>query len=154
MQSSGFATKCDLPVAGHYFMEDRNGKDNYVILHPKADSDATKHKYSLIWLHGLGDSAYGFLDVFTDESLSIVPPSCKVILATAPEREVTCNGGFVMTSWFDIRSLDRSEMSASDHFKNVSQTELRESTAIVTKLIDEEAALLGSSANVFVGGFS
>lgn len=23
-----------------------------------------KHVYTLIWLHGLGDSAYGFLDIF------------------------------------------------------------------------------------------
>lgn len=135
-------------------MEDRQGKDNYVVLHPKAESDATKHKYSLIWLHGLGDSAYGFLDVFTDKVINIVPPSCKVILATAPEREVTCNNGLVMTSWFDIKSLDRTAMTIEDNYKNVSQVELRESTAIVTKLIDEEAAALGSSENVFVGGFS
>jgi hypothetical protein len=111
MQSSSFASKCDFPVQGNYFVEDRNGRDNYVILHPKGENDATKHKYSLIWLHGLGDSAYGFLDIFTDEKLNVVPPSCKVILTTAPEREVTCNGGMMSTSWFDIRSLDRSAMN-------------------------------------------
>lgn len=59
-----------------------------------------------------------------------------------------------MTSWFDINSLDRSAMTIQDGYKNVSQSELRESTAIVAKLIDEESAALGSSSNVFVGGFS
>ncbi len=34
-------------------------KERKVILHPN-----DTHKYSLIWLHGLGDSAYGFTDIF------------------------------------------------------------------------------------------
>ena len=78
--------------------------NNYVTLHPKEDKD---HKYSLVWLHGLGDSAYGFKDAFLDEKLNIVPPSCKVILPTAPTRAVSINMGAKMTSWYDILSLDR-----------------------------------------------
>ena len=44
------------------------------------------HRYSLIFLHGLGDSAEGFYDLFHDErgEYNIVPKTCKVILPTAP----------------------------------------------------------------------
>ncbi len=76
--------------------------DRSVILHP-----TQPHKHSIIWLHGLGDSAYGFTDVFLDQRFNLVPASCRVILPTAPEREVTCNGGMVMNSWYDIMSLSR-----------------------------------------------
>jgi predicted esterase len=69
------------------------------VLHPRIEP----HKYSLIFLHGLGDSAYGFADVFLDESIALVPNNCKVLLLNAPERAVTMNGGMVMTSWYDIK---------------------------------------------------
>ena len=35
----------------------------------------------------------------------MVPDTCKVILPTAPERPVTCNGDHEMHSWFDFKSL-------------------------------------------------
>jgi len=102
-------------------MEER--ADRYIVLHPKNSDEKTRHKYSLIWLHGLGDSAYGFQDVFLDDNLNIVPPSCKVILATAPERAVTCNGGMVMTSWYDIHELGLPHTSSlADRYGNVSQS--------------------------------
>ena len=95
-------------MSSRYKVEERN-TDNYVILNP-----VHEHKFSLIWLHGLGDSAYGFLDVFTDQRFKIVPETCKVILPTAPKRPVTCNGGMKMTSWYDILSLDRSPAMTID----------------------------------------
>ena len=60
------------------------------------------HKYTMIFLHGLGDSARGFADVFMDERLNIAPDNCKVVLPTAPVQPVTLNGGMAMTSWFDV----------------------------------------------------
>ena len=45
---------------GHYTME-LNTKTDYIKFVPNQE-----HKYSLIWLHGLGDSAHGFSDVFAD----------------------------------------------------------------------------------------
>ncbi len=60
------------------------------------------HKYSIVWLHGLGDSAEGFSDLFTDTEISLVPANCRVILPTAPERAVSCNHGMKMNAWFDI----------------------------------------------------
>jgi phospholipase/carboxylesterase len=75
-----------------------------ITLHPHKQYS---HKHSLVWLHGLGDSAYGFYDVFLDPRFELVPSTCKVILPTAPERPVTLNNGFRMTSWYDIQSLVR-----------------------------------------------
>lgn len=60
--------------------------DRHVLLHPMKD-----HKYSMIWLHGLGDSAAGFEDLFLDPRLEVAPPNCKVLLLTAPQRAVTLN---------------------------------------------------------------
>lgn len=82
---------------------EHNTRTNYIWFIPKD----TSHEQSLIWLHGLGDSASGFADVFADKRFGMVPPTCKVILPTAPIRAVTCNGGMRMTSWYDITSLER-----------------------------------------------
>ncbi len=37
--------------------------ENHIILTPALK----EHKYSLIWMHGLGDSAEGFVDLFLDK---------------------------------------------------------------------------------------
>ena len=84
-------------MQGHRFNVQHSKANNYITMLPKAD-----HKYSLVWLHGLGDSANGFADVFLDKRFNMVPETCKVILPTAPVQAVTCNGGMHMTSWYDI----------------------------------------------------
>ena len=68
-------------------------------------------------MHGLGDSAYGFLDVFMDEQFNLVPAHCKVVLLTAPERPVTLNGGMVMNSWYDISELSYVQNDISEIYK-------------------------------------
>ena len=73
---------------------------NYLTCNPKGE-----HKYSLIWLHGLGDSAQGFISIFAEREHSFVPSTCKVILPTAPIRAVTLNQGMKMNSWYDITTL-------------------------------------------------
>ena len=64
------------------------------------------HLTTLIWLHGLGDSAQGFKDLFLDIRLKIVPETCKVILPTAPERFVNALD-MKLNAWFDIKSSGR-----------------------------------------------
>ena len=106
-------------------------------------------------MHGLGDSGAGFLDVFCDTNLQVVPPSCKVILPTAPQMNVTCNGGYRMNSWFDIYSLDRKESDTLQQIReNVNQTHIQKSVNIIHRMLKEEVAELGSTEKVFVGGFS
>ena len=88
--------------AKHGFIFERK-PNNDIYLTPTAE-----HKYTLLWMHGLGDSSDGFLDFFFT-SKSIVPnQNTKVILLNAPKQPVTCNGGFSMNSWYDIlRSEER-----------------------------------------------
>jgi phospholipase/carboxylesterase len=85
--------------AKHGFIFERK-PNNDIYLTPTAE-----HKYTLLWMHGLGDSSDGFLDFFFT-SKSIVPnQNTKVILLNAPKQPVTCNGGFSMNSWYDILEL-------------------------------------------------
>jgi len=55
-----------------------------------------KHTASVILIHGLGDTADGWIDVA--ESLAPKLPHVRFILPTASEKPVTLNGGMVMTS--------------------------------------------------------
>ena len=87
-------------------------ENRYIYLHPKEQ----EHKYSLIFLHGLGDTAMGFHDLFLDpeNQYNLVPPSCKVVLPTAPVQPVSLNDGFEMNSWFDIHQLRGNLNTISD----------------------------------------
>ena len=57
----------------------------------------------VILLHGLGDTAEGWLHGahFLAESL----PETRFLLPTAPVQPVSLNGGMAMPSWYDIRGL-------------------------------------------------
>ncbi|CAM4447151.1 dienelactone hydrolase family protein [Shewanella livingstonensis] len=59
----------------------------------------------VIWLHGLGDSGAGFVPVVPVLGLAAAH-SIRFIFPHAPEQAVTINGGFVMRSWYDIKSMD------------------------------------------------
>ena len=139
---------------GNYFMEDGRD-DEYVILHPK-----TEHKFSLIFLHGMGDTASGFKDVFAHDSLVKLPEGCKVILPTASKKPVTVNGGTPMNSWFDIKSngslFNQNMVKVDDYYfdEHFSQDEITQSTDILLTLLKQEIKTLGSAKNVFIGGFS
>jgi phospholipase/carboxylesterase len=59
----------------------------------------------VIWLHGLGDSGDGFAPIVPVLNL---PKShgIRFIFPHAPEQAVTINQGYVMRSWYDIKSMD------------------------------------------------
>lgn len=75
-----------------------NEADKTIILNPE------KPLFSLIWLHGLGDSSAGFLDYFQLPQ-SPLHIGARVKLLHAPIRPVTINGGMKCPSWYDIKSL-------------------------------------------------
>lgn len=62
----------------------------------------SEHKFTVIFMHGLGDAGESFVDVF---DMLKLPKSVKVILPNAPQQPVTVNGGMVMPSWYDIKTL-------------------------------------------------
>lgn len=59
----------------------------------------------VIWLHGLGDSGAGFAPVVPVLGLP-QDHSIRFIFPHAPEQPVTINQGYVMRSWYDIKSMD------------------------------------------------
>ncbi|KAF9057801.1 Phospholipase/carboxylesterase [Panaeolus papilionaceus] len=98
---------------------------------------ATKHTATVIFVHGLGDTGYGWQDVAEmfkrDSSLAHV----KWILPHAPAKPVTANMGMVMPS------------CAED------SEGMRETVAALTSLVEEEQAKSGiDPSRILLGGFS
>merc|ERR1712212_557118 len=69
---------------------------------PVVVNATTKHTATVIFLHGLGDTAHGWASAM--EAIGL--PHIKFILPTAPMMPVTLNMGMRMPSWFDMKSLN------------------------------------------------
>ena len=103
---------------------------------------------SLVFLHGLGDSAEGLADIFFDNPQNPVGKSTRVVLLTAPTVPVTVNGGSESTSWFDIKDINWNEDS-------ICQVEVANNTKTISAAIEKEIEYHGRDASkVFIGGFS
>jgi phospholipase/carboxylesterase len=59
----------------------------------------------VIWLHGLGDSGDGFAPIVPVLNLP-KNHGIRFIFPHAPEQAVTINQGYVMRSWYDVKSMD------------------------------------------------
>ncbi|MBU2893082.1 carboxylesterase [Colwellia sp. D2M02] len=111
-----------------------------VTIEPKSPATAC-----VIWLHGLGDSGDGFAPVVPVLGL---PPnhSIRFIFPHAPEQAVTINQGYVMRSWYDIKSMDlhnRADMAG-----------VLESEKLVQALIQEQIDSGIAASNIVLAGFS
>ncbi|MBT8168367.1 alpha/beta hydrolase, partial [Falsiruegeria litorea] len=99
----------------------------------------------VIWLHGLGDSGNGFTPVVPVLGLPN-NHSIRFIFPHAPEQPVTINQGYVMRSWYDIKSMDlhnRADMSG------VLESEVR-----VQALIKEQIDAGIPANKIVLAGFS
>jgi len=124
----------------------KKGQDLYLV--PKDG----KHTETLIFMHGLGDSAAGWFDIFMESSMNIVLPTTKVVLLTAPIAPVTINGGAKMTSWYDIKTLAPKD---EEFEKSIGAEEIEKNSERITNVILEEMKLLGDdSKRIAIGGFS
>jgi len=97
-------------------------------------------------MHGLGDTGHGFYYLF--DALKKQIPHFKIVLPTAHSIPVTANYGANMPAWFNFSTFDikGEESEISD---------ISDSVARISKLIDEEAKILNGSYNrIFLGGFS
>ena len=83
------------------YLYDEDYATKYIKLTPHPRNH--EHKYTLIWLHGLGDSAHGYSEIFASSQHKLVPLNCKIVLPTAPVQAVTFNNGQKMTSWYNIK---------------------------------------------------
>jgi len=111
-----------------------------IIKNPKNEADAV-----VIWLHGLGDSGAGFSDVVP--ALGLNPQhTIKFIFPNAPEQPVTINNGFVMRSWYDIKTMDldgRADIPT-----------LEQSEKLIVELIEEQISNGISASRIILAGFS
>lgn len=111
-----------------------------------------KHTETLIFLHGLGDTAKGWFSFFSDINTTPCLPTTKVVLLTAPSTPVTANRGAKMPSWYDIKTFG----AHPDQFEDaIGVDSIRENAKRIKAVIDEEVeALGGDSKRVIIGGFS
>ena len=82
-------------------------------------------------LHGLGDSAQGWLDVARMLGRNQALQHVRFVLPTAPTQPVTVNMGMSMTSWFDLYSL-------TDLEQGEDEAGMLSSVSSVMKLVEQE----------------
>jgi phospholipase/carboxylesterase len=100
---------------------------------------------AVIWLHGLGADGNDFVPVV--EQLQI--PShvgIRFIFPHAPVRPITINQGYPMPGWYDISS--QSIVDEED------EAGIKESSAILKQLCEEQEANGISADNIVIAGFS
>lgn len=105
----------------------------------------TKQQGTVIFLHGLGDTGFGWLQIM--EMLHKKTPHIKYILPSAPSIPVTINGGEIMPAWYDIK--DTTFLARSEHCQGLSTTQ-----KTISDLIEEEIRNGIPSDNIMLGGFS
>ncbi len=99
---------------------------------------------SVVWLHGLGASGYDFAPLVPHLGLDQV----RYVFPHAPKTPVTINQGFVMPSWYDIRSLDHAATDRED------PDGVRAAAAAVEALLDREVARGVPRERIVLAGFS
>ena len=100
-----------------------------------------KHTATVIMLHGLGDSGFGWKPV--GEMLQDAFPHVKWVFPHAPEIPVTLNGGMKMPAWYDLISLeDRSKEDRNGMLQTVEK---------INQLLEQEKQQVDK---VVLGGFS
>ncbi len=111
-----------------------------IIIEPKIPATAC-----VIWLHGLGDSGDGFAPIVPALNLP-ADHSIRFIFPHAPEQAVTINQGYVMRSWYDIKSMDL--------HNRADMTGVLESERLVQILLQEQIDSGIAASNIVLAGFS
>jgi phospholipase/carboxylesterase len=111
-----------------------------IIIEPKSPATSC-----VIWLHGLGDSGDGFAPVVPMLGLP-QNHGVRFVFPHAPEQPVTINQGYVMRSWYDIKSMD---LHSRADMKGVLESE-----QLIHQLIKEQVAAGIAEENIVLAGFS
>ncbi|KAI0371517.1 Phospholipase/carboxylesterase [Pilatotrama ljubarskyi] len=104
-----------------------------------------KHTATVIFVHGLGDTGYGWkpvADMFAGEL-----PHVKWVLPHAPTIPVTANGGMRMPGWFDI--FEFGSINAREDEQGMLKT-----THALNQLITAEVDAGIPADRIVLGGFS
>lgn len=104
-----------------------------------------EHRYTVIWLHGLGADGHDFEGIVPELHLHAATHT-HFIFPNAPVQPVTINGGAKMRAWYDIvlMSLERKPDVAG----------IGQSATLLTQLIAQEMAKGIASENILLAGFS
>ena len=113
-------------------------------LHTTVLEALSRPSASVIFLHGLGDTAEGWSDVMEHQFRTRLP-HVRFVLPTANEYPITLNQGFRCTAWHDITELN--EIDKGNVF-------LDENEALVQDLIQEEVKKGIDPSRILIGGFS
>ncbi|KAI0030522.1 Phospholipase/carboxylesterase [Vararia minispora EC-137] len=107
-----------------------------------------RHTATVIFVHGLGDTGYGWEPVA--EMFKSELPHVKWILPHAPVQPVTGNGGMRMPSWFDIAdfTFDPARKPVED------EKGMLETVDALNKLITAEVDAGIPADHIVLGGFS
>jgi phospholipase/carboxylesterase len=101
--------------------------------------------WTVLWLHGLGDSGDGFAPI-VPELVRPGWPALRFVFPHAPVRPVTINGGVRMRAWYDIADLDLAHRA--------DETGVAKSTEQVEALIAREAQRGIAPDRLILAGFS
>ena len=115
-------------------------KDDRIIIEPYLG----RHSATVIFLHGLGDTAEGFVEI--GESLQAKLPHVRFILLTADSIPITLYGGGRANAWFDVEGLN---MESAEKVHGIERSVKR-----VEDLLDEENAKGLPYSRMALAGFS
>ncbi|MDD1628484.1 MAG: carboxylesterase [Methylococcaceae bacterium] len=103
------------------------------------------HKYSVIWLHGLGADGHDFEGIAPQLHLN-AEPNIHFIFPNAPIQPITVNGGMHMRAWYDVleASLER-KVDLAGIYQSEKQLE---------QLIEQEMDGGIPSEHILLAGFS
>lgn len=104
--------------------------------------------WSIVWLHGLGDSGHGFAPIVPDLVRGRAWPAIRFVFPHAPVRPVTINQGAAMRAWYDITDLD------FDPTRRGNEAGMDVSVAQVEALLAREAARGIPPERTLLAGFS
>jgi phospholipase/carboxylesterase len=114
---------------------------------PAIEVETAAHpQFSVIWLHGLGADGSDFLPVVPELGLPAAP-GLRFVFPHAPMIPVTCNAGYVMRAWYDIKVIDGIN-------REVDEDGIRASCAAVRQLIARENARGVPTQRIILAGFS
>jgi phospholipase/carboxylesterase len=103
-------------------------------------------EWTVLMLHGLGDSGHGWAPV-APELVRPQWPAVRFVFPHAPEQPVTINGGLRMPAWYDILDLEDIDSRADE-------AGVLRSAAQVEALIDREAERGVPRTRLILAGFS
>lgn len=101
--------------------------------------------WTVLWLHGLGDSGDGFAPI-VPELVRPGWPALRFVFPHAPVRAVTINGGTRMRAWYDIAHMDLANRA--------DEAGVAESIEQVEALIAREAERGVPPERIILAGFS